>query len=111
MKRIPLKVARIGNSRGVRIPAITLARYRIGDSVIMEETAEGILLRPRRESGPKLSWEATAGAMAASTEDWSDWDVALADGLDLLDWSEPAVRRVAECAPDYSPPRPKRARR
>jgi antitoxin component of MazEF toxin-antitoxin module len=31
-----LKVARIGNSRGVRLPARTLESYRIGDTVLME---------------------------------------------------------------------------
>ena len=45
MKRVELKVARIGNSRGVRIPATPLERYSIGDSVVMEELTEGILLR------------------------------------------------------------------
>ena len=76
-----LKVARIGNSRGVRLPAKTLERYAIGDRVIMEETADGILLRPRRELHPKLSWEDTARAMAASDEDWSEWDAMAGDGL------------------------------
>jgi antitoxin component of MazEF toxin-antitoxin module len=69
MKHVALKVARIGNSRGVRIPATTLERYRIGDSVVMEERAEGILLRPRRSAGPKLSWEDTALAMSAEAEE------------------------------------------
>jgi hypothetical protein len=55
--------------RGVRIPATTLERYRIGDSVVMEERAEGILLRPRRSVGPKLSWEDTALAMSAELEE------------------------------------------
>ncbi|MGH7658606.1 MAG: AbrB/MazE/SpoVT family DNA-binding domain-containing protein, partial [Gemmatimonadales bacterium] len=39
-----LKVARIGNSRGVRIPAGTLKKYGIGEEVIMEERSDGILL-------------------------------------------------------------------
>jgi hypothetical protein len=30
---------------------------------------------------PKLSWEETARAMAASGEDWSDWDSLSDDGL------------------------------
>ncbi|MEX2154101.1 MAG: AbrB/MazE/SpoVT family DNA-binding domain-containing protein, partial [Gemmatimonadaceae bacterium] len=50
MKPIELKVARVGNSRGIRIPAATLARYRIGEFVVMEERSEGILLRPRRRA-------------------------------------------------------------
>ena len=37
--------------------------------------------------GPfKLSWDDTASAMAASREDWTEWDDAVADGLDDLPW-------------------------
>ena len=39
MEPVELKVARIGNSRGIRIPALTLERYRIGTTVVMEERA------------------------------------------------------------------------
>jgi hypothetical protein len=34
----------------------------------------------------KLSWQGTAHDMAASREDWSAWDAAVADGLDDLLW-------------------------
>ena len=100
MKFTELKVARIGNSRGVRIPATTLARYRIGDSVVMEERPEGLLLRPQASAPPKLSWEDTAAAMAAETEDWSDWEAISADGLGDLPWS-PSKHRVAEPQRDF----------
>src|ERR1700675_2666862 len=60
MKPVELKVARIGNSRGVRLPAPTLERYRIGATVVMEERSDGILLRPPGSVSPKLSWEETA---------------------------------------------------
>ncbi len=96
MKPVHLKVARIGNSRGVRIPAPTLERYRIGDSVVMEERTEGILLRPRRAASPKLSWDDTALAMAREAEDWSEWDGTLSDGLDQIPWELHRARRVAE---------------
>ena len=102
MKPIHLKVARIGNSRGVRIPAPTLARYRIGDSVVMEERAEGILLLPRRSAGPKLSWEDTARAMASEAEDWGDWDATLADGVEQFAWEAHPAKRVAEPTRDHS---------
>jgi antitoxin MazE len=101
MKDIELKVARIGNSRGVRIPATTLKRYHIGDSVVMEERSEGILLRPRRSARPKLSWEDTALAMSAEPEDWSDWETTLTDGLDELPWEPAKARRVAESKRGY----------
>lgn len=82
MKTTELKVARIGNSRGVRLPADTLRRYHIGGAVLMEERPEGILLHPK--SSPvveKLSWEETARQMAESQEDWSEWDATTGDGL------------------------------
>lgn len=96
MNRVELKVTRIGNSRGVRIPAATLDRYEIGETVVMEERSDGILLRPAGEASPLLSWEETARAMAAAEEDWSEWDSTLADGLDALPWEPGRSRRVAE---------------
>jgi antitoxin component of MazEF toxin-antitoxin module len=101
MKSVELKVARIGNSRGVRLPAKTLERYRIGDSVVMEERSEGILLRPRRSASPKLSWEDTALAMCAEPEDWRDWDTTLADGLDEIPWEPVKAKRLSESKQSY----------
>jgi antitoxin component of MazEF toxin-antitoxin module len=95
MTPIELKVSRIGNSRGVRIPAATLARYRIESAVAMEERSDGIFLRPLRSGPAKLSWAETAQAMAAAGEDWTDWDAATADGLETVPWGAP-VARVAE---------------
>ncbi len=86
MKPRELKVARIGNSRGVRIPAGTLERYHIGAEVIMEERSDGILLRPPGPTIPKLSWEDTALEMITAGEDWSEWDSTTADGLDEIEW-------------------------
>jgi antitoxin component of MazEF toxin-antitoxin module len=97
MKPVHLKVARIGNSRGVRIPATTLERYHIGSSVVMEELSDGILLRPTGHADTKLSWEETAKSMAAEPEDWTEWDEAVGDGIDDLKWeSVPRPRSVAE---------------
>ncbi len=96
MKTTELKVARIGNSRGVRLPAEVLRRYAIGDSVVMEERDEGLLLRPNAVGTQKLSWEATAREMAGAGEDWSAWDVATDDGLSDVPWEEGVTPRVAE---------------
>ncbi len=101
---ITLTVARIGNSRGVRIPAATLRRYLIGDAVIMEEREEGILLRPMSANDRRLSWAETARAMAEAREDWSDWDAVSADGLDQLAWDAAPgkPKRAAEHSPTYT---------
>jgi antitoxin component of MazEF toxin-antitoxin module len=101
MKPIEIKVARIGNSRGVRLPAGTLDRYDIGDTVIMEERLEGILLRPHGPPIQKLSLQETARQMASEQEDWSEWDVTNSDGLDKLPWDNRAPRKVAEPKREY----------
>lgn len=102
MDPVELKVARVGNSRGVRLPAATLERYRIGDSVIMEERADGILLRPTGAAPHiRLSWEETAAQMARSAEDWSEWDATDRDGLASAPWNDTAEKRVAEPSPLY----------
>jgi antitoxin component of MazEF toxin-antitoxin module len=101
MATIKLKVARIGNSRGVRLPAASLRRYRIGEAVLMEERSDGILLRPTGPAVEKLSWEDTAREMAASSEDWAAWDSALADGLQYVPWNAPAPGAVEELPSRY----------
>jgi mRNA interferase MazF len=88
MKTLELKVARIGNSRGVRLPASSLKRYSVGLVMIMEERAEGILLRPVGPAVEKLTWEDTAREMEILGEDWSDWNEMDADGLDSIPWEE-----------------------
>jgi len=102
MKTIELKVARIGNSRGVRLPAASLRRYRIGDSIIMEEMTEGILLRPMGSRIEKLSWEDTAREMAATREDWGGWEATTADGLEEIPWESGSAHRVAERKSRYA---------
>jgi antitoxin MazE len=77
-----LKISRIGNSRGIRLPAAMLRKYHIKDIVIAEERAHEIALRPRRRTQQKLSWAETAKAMAEAREDWSEWNATLADGLE-----------------------------
>ncbi len=100
MPEAHLKVTRIGNSRGVRLPAEVLKRYGIGDTVVMEERAEGILLRPTGSPVAKLSWEATAREMARAAEDWSEWDTTAGEGLYRTPW-EPRPARVAERRAPY----------
>jgi len=101
MKPVELKIARIGNSRGVRIPAATLERYHIGTSVVMEERSDGILLRPQGPAPSKLSWEDTAREMAAAGDEWNEWDATAFDGLEDNPWQLARPRRVAERAAEY----------
>ena len=80
-----LKITKIGNSRGIRIPAGVLRRYAFKDTVLMLEGVDGIVLRPN-QTGAKMSWTETAKAMAQSGEDWSEWEGVSADGLSDVPW-------------------------
>jgi antitoxin component of MazEF toxin-antitoxin module len=86
MQTLELKITKIGNSRGIRIPAGVLQRYAFTDAAIMVESVDGILLRPKQQTDIKMSWADTAKAMAEAAEDWSDWDAVTADGLDGVSW-------------------------
>ncbi|HEY3352849.1 MAG TPA: AbrB/MazE/SpoVT family DNA-binding domain-containing protein [Polyangia bacterium] len=108
MRTRELKVTRIGNSRGVRLPAEVLRRYRIGAVVLMEEHAQGLLLRATGAAAPQLSWEETARQMAAAGEDWSAWDDATADGMDAIPWAPGEARRAAERPARYRVKSPRR---
>ena len=83
MKTQELIVTQIGNSRGVRLPAAVLRRYGIGDTVLMEQRPDEIVLRPKGNQGKKLSWEETYQQMAQTDENWSDWEAA-AEGLNQV---------------------------
>ena len=74
------KLVAIGNSKGVRIPKALLQRYGLKDSLLIEETERGLLLRNKEEN--KLSWEDTYKAMADEKEHWEDFDGTLLDGLE-----------------------------
>ena len=78
-----IKLVPIGNSKGIRLPKILLEKYGWDESLLLEETEHGLLLHGAGSG--KLSWKATYRAMAADDEDWCDWDVIAADGLDGLD--------------------------
>ena len=81
---VEIKVVPIGNSRGVRLPKSVLAKYAIGESVVLEEREEGVLLRSRKDK--RLSWEETYKDMARERENWSDFETTTVDGLDKKPW-------------------------
>ncbi|MBN1242493.1 MAG: AbrB/MazE/SpoVT family DNA-binding domain-containing protein [Spirochaetales bacterium] len=80
-------VVRIGNSRGLRLPARLLELYGLseGDELVLEERAEGILVRPAPRADGKLDREEAYRRMAeevAERAEWSDWDGTAGDGLE-----------------------------
>ena len=57
-----VKLVPIGNSKGIRIPKALLQKYGLKNSLLIEETDKGLLLRNKEES--RLSWEDTYKSMA-----------------------------------------------
>ena len=83
------------------MPASSLKRYSVGSVMIMEERAEGILLRSAGPAVEKLTWEDTAREMATMDEDWSEWDGTGADGLDSVPWEGSKKGRIGEKRSQY----------
>ncbi len=77
-----LKLVPIGNSKGIRLPKAILQKYGFSDSLVLEETNQGITLRKKESENDKLSWEQTYQAMAKVQENWDDFYVTLLDGLE-----------------------------
>lgn len=75
-----IKLIPIGNSKGVRIPKALLQKYGFHNSLLLEETDRGLLLRMKDDK--KLSWEDTYKSMANEKEEWEDFDNTLPDGLE-----------------------------
>ncbi len=80
-----VKLAQIGNSRGIRLSKTLLEHYGIQSALELETTPDAIVLRPIREGEGQLTWEDTYRQMAQSEEDWTDWEAVAEDGLD---WDE-----------------------
>jgi antitoxin MazE len=84
VRAMDVKLVPIGNSKGVRIPKPLLQKYGLKNSLLLEETERGLLLRKKENN--KLSWEETYRAMADEKEDWDDFDITLIDGLEDEDF-------------------------
>ena len=76
------KLIDIGNSKGLRIPRNLINKYHLQTKLNLEEKADGILIKADVPEN-KLSWEDTYRDMGKAKEDWSDWDITAADGIDL----------------------------
>jgi len=84
IRSMDVKLVPIGNSKGVRIPKKLIQKYGLRNSLLLEETDRGLLLRKKEES--KLSWKDTYKAMASEIENWDDFDTTLPDGLEDEDF-------------------------
>jgi len=79
-----IKLVPIGNSKGIRIPKALIQKYGLKNSLLIEETEKGLLIRKNEEN--ILSWEDTYKRMADEKENWNDFNAALLDGLEDEDF-------------------------
>jgi antitoxin component of MazEF toxin-antitoxin module len=83
-----LKLVKIGNSRGVRLPKELLDAYPTTSSFACSIDADGIKLKPIKRAGPPPhdQWpRLITEAMSIHGDDaheFREWDATLADGLD-----------------------------
>ena len=75
------KLITIGNSKGLRLPKKLIQKYHLNEKLILEETNKGILIKADIP-GNKLSWDETYREMGKEKEDWSEFDILVADGID-----------------------------
>jgi len=79
-----LKLVKIGNSRGIRIPQQLIRRYQLGNEVVVEATKKGLLLLPGSEG--KLGMEDSFKAMAVdrkALKEAREWaESGLTEGLE-----------------------------
>lgn len=73
MKTSEAKLTKIGKSLGIRLSAELIRKHHLDQGMLLEEREGEIVIKPKTGS-KKLSWDETARQMAASNEDWSDWE-------------------------------------
>jgi len=74
------KLAQIGNSQGLRLPKALIIKYHLDSGVLIEESADGLLIKPIGDD--KLSWSDTYKEMKKENEDWSEWDFLSGDAIE-----------------------------
>ncbi len=85
-----LKLVRIGNSRGIRIPKHLIEEARLQDELEVTVKDGGLLVRPARH--PRDGWEESLAEMARNGDDGVDpgWEL-LPNEFDETEWTWPSI--------------------
>lgn len=62
-----IQLARIGNSRGIRIPKPLIEQCGLGDEVELRVTAQGLVIAPHRRA--RAGWKAAFVSVGPAGED------------------------------------------
>ena len=91
---LKISLTRIGNSRGIRLPAPLIKKFGFDGVILLEEHGDSLVLKPlRRGKVEKLTWSETAREMASASEDWSDWETSEKYGLQEIPWESSDQRK------------------
>ena len=76
MNSIKVKIIRIGNSKGIRLPKSLIEQYDMKDEVILETKKDSIVIHP--VENPRADWEKSFEKMRLRGD-----DVLLDEGIEL----------------------------
>ena len=109
MKTVELSLTQIGNSRGIRLSAELIRRHGFEQDIVMEDRGCETVLRSKGGTR-KLSWKETYREMAAVSEECSEWECVVGDGLEDAPWEHPIPPAVLEWARHSAAPELRRRR-
>lgn len=82
-----VKIVKMGNSRGIRLPKPILEASGLSDEVELKVEGETIVLTPPHKN-PREGWAEAFAALPPDDEDWSDWQ-NMRNGFDDTEWTWP----------------------
>ena len=82
---VRVRIVRIGNSQGIRLPKLLLDQADLGDEVELEVQGEQIIIKPAHPA--RHGWEDQFRAMAAHADDrLLDDDIVASTTWDEEEW-------------------------
>ena len=99
---LELTLARIGNSRGIRLPTALIRKHGLENGLVLEDRGHELVITAKGGS-KKLSWENTYQEMAAEGGAGDNWDCTVADGLDGIPWDRLLPAKATPRKPAQAP--------
>jgi antitoxin MazE len=82
---VKMRIVKIGNSRGIRIPKVLLDQAKLGDEIEIEVQGDKLIICPLRN--PRQGWDEQFVEMARRGEDkLLDSDAASTSSWDKNEW-------------------------
>ena len=84
MSSVKIKVVRIGNSRGIRIPKVILDQYHINDEVELETKEDCVIIKSSHTA--RDGWEMAFKKMYENQDDVLLMDDGITNEFDEEEW-------------------------